>query len=43
MNNRTLVKVIAHENCISIKTISRERKSPQRFFIGLDSLAQLEA
>lgn len=39
----TLVKVISYENCISIKTISRERKSPQRFFISLDNLAQLEA
>lgn len=42
MNNRTLVKVIAYENCISIKTVSRKRKSPQRFFIGFDSLTQLE-
>ena len=42
MSNRTLVKVIAYENCISIKTISRDRKSPHRFFISLDSLAQLE-
>lgn len=42
LSNRTLVKVIAYENCISIKTISRKRKSPQRFFINLDDLAQLE-
>lgn len=42
MSNRTLVKVVAYENCISIKTISRKRKSPQRFFISLDNLAQLE-
>ena len=43
LSNRTLVKVIAYENCISIKTVSRKRKSPQRFFISLDSLAKLEA
>lgn len=42
MSNRTLVKVTAYENCISIKTISRKRKSLHRFFISLDNLAQLE-
>lgn len=42
MNNRILVKATASENCISFRTISRNRKSPQRFLILRDELAKLE-
>lgn len=42
MDNRTLVKVSASENCIGFKTISRQRKSPRTFWVTRDTLAQLE-
>lgn len=33
MNDSTLIKFCVLENCVSIRTISRKRKSPQRFLI----------
>ena len=42
MNGRTLIKATAGENCISFRTITRNRKSPQRFLILRDELAKLE-
>lgn len=42
MNDRVLVKATASENCISFRTVSRNRKSPQRFLILRDELAELE-
>ena len=42
MNNRTLVKVSAGENCIGFKTISRGAKSPRIFLVTRDMLARLE-
>ena len=42
MENRTLVKISAGENCIGFKTISRRRKSPRTFLVTRDMLARLE-
>lgn len=42
MCNRTLVKVYAGENCIGFRTISRRRKSTQRYLVTRDQLARLE-
>lgn len=42
MDNRTLVKVSAGENCIGFKTISRQSKSPRTFLVTRDELARLE-
>ena len=42
MDNRTLVKVSASENCIGFKTISRRKKSPRMFLVTRDMLARLE-
>ena len=42
MNDRILVKATASENCISFRTITRNRKSPQRFLILRDELIKLE-
>lgn len=42
MDNRTLVKVSASENCIGFKTISRRKKSPRTFLVTRDMLARLE-
>lgn len=42
MNNRTLVKLTATEKGISLKTISRERKSPWSFFASQGDLIALE-
>ena len=41
MDNRTLVKVSAGENCIGFKTISRKRKSPRTFLVTRSTLARL--
>ena len=42
MDNRTLIKVFASENCIGFKTISRRKKSPRTFLVTRDMLARLE-
>ena len=42
MDNRTLIKVSASENCIGFKTISRIKKSPRTFLVTRDTLARLE-
>lgn len=42
MSNRTLVKVYAGENCIGFRTISRNRKSRQRYLVTRDEPARLE-
>ena len=42
MNDRTLVKASAMENCIVFRTVSRSRKSPKRFYVTRDELAKLE-
>lgn len=42
MDNRTLVKVSAGENCIGFKTISRRKKSPRTFLVTRNMLARLE-
>lgn len=41
VNDRTLVKISASEYCIGFKTISRKRKSKQRFLVTRDELARL--
>lgn len=41
-NERTLVKVSAGEHCIGFRTVSRKRKSPQRFLIIRRHLEKLE-
>lgn len=42
MDDRTLVKVSAGENCIGFKTISRRRKSGHEFLVTRGELARLE-
>ena len=42
MDDRTLVKISASENCIGFKTISRRRKSPRTFLVTRDELARLD-
>lgn len=42
MNERTLVKVYAGENCVGFRTISRKRKSKQRFLVTRSELMRLE-
>lgn len=42
MNDRTLVKVSAGEHCICFRTVSRERRSPNRFYVLRSELAKLE-
>ena len=42
MNDRTLVKVSAGENCIGFKTVSRRRKSGREYLVMRDELARLE-
>lgn len=42
LNNRTLVKVSAGENCIGFKTISRRRKSGQTYLVARSELAHLK-
>lgn len=42
MDNRTLIKVSASENCIGFKTVSWQRKSPRTFLVTRDELARLE-
>ncbi len=42
MNDRTLVKVSAGEQCICFRTVSRSRKSPKRFYVTRDEFARLE-
>ena len=42
MDNRTLIKVSASENCIGFKTISRRKKSPRTFLVTRNMLARLE-
>lgn len=42
MDERTLIKVSASENCIGFKTISRNRKAPRLFWVTRDTLARLE-
>lgn len=41
MNNRTLVKITADENCLHFHTVTRERKSPYRFLISKSSIEAL--
>lgn len=40
-SKRTLVKVTAGENCISFRTVSWKKKSPQRFLIVRERLEEL--
>lgn len=42
MNNRTLIKVSAGENCIGFKTVSWRRKSSRTFLVPRSALARLE-
>jgi len=42
MNNRTLVKVSAGENCIGFKTISRKKKSGREYLVTRSTFARLE-
>ncbi len=42
MNDRTLVYMIFRTDCISLRTISRSRKSPHRFYIPRSRLDELE-
>lgn len=42
MNNRTLVYMIFRTDCIGIRTVSRSRKSPHRFYIPHSRLEALE-
>lgn len=42
MNNRTLVYMIFRTDCIALRTVSRLRKSPHRFYIPRSRLEELE-
>lgn len=42
MNDRTLVYMIFRTDCISLRTVSRSRKSPHRFYILRSRLKELE-
>lgn len=42
MNDRTLVYMIFRVDCISLRTVSRSRKSPHRFYIPRSRLEELE-
>lgn len=42
MKERTLVHMIFREDYIGLRTVSRSRKSPHRFYISRDSLKELE-
>lgn len=42
MNDRTLVYMIFRTDCISLRTVSRSRKSPHRFYIPRSRLEALE-
>lgn len=42
MNDRTLVYMIFRTDCISLRTVSRSRKSPHRFYILRSRLEELE-
>lgn len=42
MNDRTLVHMIFRADCISLRTVSRSRKSPHRFYILRSKLEELE-
>lgn len=42
MNDRTLIKLASDDKYISVRTISKARKSPHRFYFSRDELANLE-
>ena len=42
MNNKTLISMIFRTDCIELRTISRSRKSPHRFYIMRHRLEDLE-
>ena len=42
MNNRTLVYMTFRTDCIALRTVSRSRKSPHRFYISRSRLEELE-
>ena len=42
MNDRTLVKVHAAENCVDLRTVSWDAKVSRRFYVTRDELARLE-
>jgi len=42
MTNRTLVYMIFRTDCISLRTVSRLKKSPHRFYISHSRLEELE-
>lgn len=42
MNDRTLVYMIFRTDCISLRTVSRSRKSPHHFYILRSKLEELE-
>lgn len=42
MNDRTLVSLIFRADCISLRTVSRSRKSPHHFYILRSRLEELE-
>lgn len=42
MNERTLVSLIFRADCISLRTVSRSKKSPHRFYIPRSRLEELE-
>ena len=42
MNDRTLVYMIFRVNCIVLRTVSRSRKSPHRFYVPRSRLEELE-
>lgn len=42
MNDRTLVHMIFRTDCICLRTVSRSRKSPHRFYILRSRLEELE-
>lgn len=42
MNNRTMVKITVSEDCLSFRTISRERKSPHTFIMDKSQCRNLK-
>ncbi len=41
MSDRTLVKIGVTESCVTFRTITHDRKSPQTFYVGREKFAEL--
>ncbi len=41
MSDRTLVKIGVTESCVTFRTVTHDRKSPQTFYVGREKFAEL--